>query len=367
MRSAARLAVGAAFAAVLAPLPVAAAKPGREFAASVRAPFTGDFDAMVARRMVRILVVPNQTAYFVDKGTQRGIAYDGGRAFEEEINRNRKKGTLRIEVVFVPVRRDDLFGALVRGEGDLAAGNLTITPERQDIVDFTLPVFTGVDEIVVTGPASPAIQSLDDLAGKKVFVRPSSSYFQSLGRLNAEFSKRGMPAVAIERAPEELEDEDILEMLNAGLIEVVIVDSHRAGFWTQVLPDIRLHPDIAMRKNGEIAWATRKNSPQLAAVANAVIEKHRIGSAFGNQKFKEYLKSLKYVKRASSEQERRKLLELVAIFRKYADRCDFDWLMMAAQGYQESRLDQSVRCEEPGRGHRHQAGDAGHREGAPGR
>ncbi len=321
----------------------AAAKPGAEFTESVRKPYTGDLDGMLERRRVRILVVPSQTAYFVDKGTQRGITYDAGRGFEDELNKKRKKGSPHIEVVFVPVSRNEILKALVNGQGDIAAANLTITPERQKFVEFAAPNLTEVAEIVVTGPQSPEIKSVDDLSGKQIFVRPSSSYFQSLWHLNEEFSKQGKPGVVIEQAPEEIEDEDVLQMLNSGLIELAIVDNHKAEFWSQVLPNIKLHSDVTVRKGGEVAWAVRKNSPQLLAVVSDFAKTHGKGTAFGNQKFKEYLKNLKYVKSANSEAERKKLLELIALFRKYSEQYDFDWLMMAAQGYQESRLDQSVK------------------------
>jgi len=140
-------------------------------------PWLGDFDGMLERRRIRWLVVPSRTFYFVDKGTQRGLSYDHGKAFEDEVNRKLKKKTLRVEVVFVPVRPDDLLPALLQGRGDVAAANLTITPERQQFVDFSAPLWTGVDEIVVTGPTSPKIASVDGLAGREIFVRLSSSYF----------------------------------------------------------------------------------------------------------------------------------------------------------------------------------------------
>ena len=132
---------------------------------------------------------------------------DVGKAFEDEINQKRKKGEPRIEVVFVPVHRDDLLKDIVEGKGDIAIANLTITPERQKFADFSVPVLTDVKEIVVTGPQSPEIKTLDDLSGKKIFVRPTSSYFQSLWHLNEEFSKKGKPGVVVEQAPEELEDD----------------------------------------------------------------------------------------------------------------------------------------------------------------
>lgn len=303
----------------------------------------GDFDGMVKRRQIRILVVHSKTFFFIDGGTQRGFSYDAGRAFEDAINEKLGLRLLRVEAVFIPVSAGELLPALLHGRGDIAIANLTVTPERQQFVDFSAPLWTGVDEVVVTGPASPPIASVDDLSGQEIFVRLSSSYFQSLWHVNERFGKSGLPPLRVKAAPEQLEDEDILEMLNAGLIPLAVVDSHKAEFWAQMLPNIRLHPEAAVRTGGEIAWAFRKNSPQLAAVVNEFAAKHGKGTQFGNAKFKEYLRNTQYVQDASSTEEFRKLLRMIQIFQRYAKQYDFDWLMLAAQGYQESRLDQGVK------------------------
>ena len=305
--------------------------------------WTGDFDGMVKRRQIRILVVHSKTFYFIDGGTQRGFSYDAGRAFEDAINKKLGLRLLRVEAVFIPVSAGELLPALLHGRGDVAIANLTVTPERQQFVDFSVPLWTGVDEVVVTGPASPPIASVHDLSGQEVFVRLSSSYFQSLWHVNERFGKSGLPPLRVKAAPEQLEDEDILEMLNAGLIPLAVVDSHKAEFWAQMLPNIRLHPEAAVRTGGEIAWAFRKNSPQLAAVVNEFAAKHGKGTLFGNAKFKEYLRNTQYVQDASSTEEFRKLLRMIQIFQRYAKQYDFDWLMLAAQGYQESRLDQGMK------------------------
>ncbi len=142
------------------------------FLAAVNAPFTGDFDAMVERRLIRALVVYSGTFYFLDRGTQRGISYEALQMFEKQINEKLGTGTLKVQVALLPVRRDRLIPLLVDGIGDLAIGNLTITPERQELVDFSIAAYSGVDEVVVTGPSGPDITSVDDLA--KEFGRPVS-------------------------------------------------------------------------------------------------------------------------------------------------------------------------------------------------
>ena len=298
---------------------------------------------MIAKRRIRILVIYNKTFYFVDRGRQRGATYDLGRAFEDDLNRRLGTGNLKVNVVFIPVSRDQLIPGLVKGLGDIAAANLTITDERRQQVDFSVPLFTGVDEIVVTGPASPPIESAQDLAGQEVFVRKSSSYHESLLRLNAELEQAGKRAVRLKLAPETLEDEDLLEMVNAGLVRFVVVDSHKAEFWAQIFPKIRLHPNAAVRTGGEIAWAFRKNSPKLRAALNPFLDAHKKGTSFGNQTFNRYLRSAKYVRNSLAPKELEKYQRTVALFRKYGDRYGFDALMLTAQGYQESQLDNQRR------------------------
>ena len=332
-----------ALAALVAAGLAGAARGEEALAPAAFQPFTGDYDAMVERRRIRVLVVPSRTFYFVDGGTQRGLAYDQGRAFEDQINKKRGKKHMRVEVMFLPTSFDDLLPALIQGRGDIAIANLTVTPERKEWVDFSAPLWTGVDEIVVTGPGSPPIARVEDLAGQEIFVRLSSSYFQSLWALNLRFGEMGLPPVKVKPAPEQLQDEDLLEMVNAGLVPVVVVDSHKADFWAQILPAIQLHRDVKLREGAEIGWAFRKNSPQLRAAVDAFAKQHGKGTLFGNAKFREYLKNTEYVKNATSQAELVKLLKTIELFQRYADRYDFDWLMLAAQGYQESRLDQNVK------------------------
>jgi membrane-bound lytic murein transglycosylase MltF len=303
----------------------------------------GDLDEMVKRRRIRVLLVYSKTFYFIDRGRQRGATYDFVRLFEDELNRRLKTGNLRVQVVFIPVGRDELIPGLLEGRGDIAAANLTITDERRKDVDFSDPIGTGVDEIVVTGPSSPPIQTVQDLSGQEVFVRQSSSYHESLLRLNAELEKAGKPPVRLKLAPETLEDEDLLEMVNAGLVRLVVVDNHKAEFWAQIFPKIQLHPEAAVRTEGAVGWAFRKNSPKLAAAVNRFIAGHRMGSNLGNQIFNRYLRDAKYVRNSLDPDELRKYEQTVQLFRQYGERYDFDALMLTAQGYQESQLDNQRR------------------------
>ena len=305
--------------------------------------WTGDLDGMIKRRVIRILVTYNKTHYFVDRGTQRGLTYEFGRLFEADLNKKLKSKHLLVHVVFVPVSRDTLISGLLEGRGDVAAANLTITPERLKLVDFSDPTFRNVSEIVVTGPGADPIASAEDLSGKEVFVRKTSSFYESLEKLNADFAKSGKAPVKVRLAPEELETEDILEMVNAGLIKITIADNHLAEFWKKVLPKIGLHPEAAVRTGGEIAVMIRKDSPQLKQALNDFLARYPERSATRNQVLQKYLKNTKFVKNATSQEEMAKFARTVEFFRKYGDKYDLDYLLMMAQGYQESRLDQNAK------------------------
>jgi membrane-bound lytic murein transglycosylase MltF len=299
---------------------------------------------MVRQRQVRALVVYSKTLYFVDRGTQRGLSYSALKEFENYLNRRIKPRSkqLRMHLVFVPVSRDQLLPALLDGRGDIAVANLTVTPEREEVVDFSDPVYENATEIVVTSKDAPPMTSTQDLSGREVYVRKSSSYCASLGKLNETLAAAGKPMAELRLVDEHLEDEDLLEMVNAGLIDTIVVDDHKAQFWARIFPDIRLHPDVQLRSHGRIAWAVRKDNPRFKALVNQFVRGHKAGTKFGNLLLTQYLKSTAWAKRALSERDLARFRRTVDVFRKYGERYGFDYLMLVAQGYQESGLDQSV-------------------------
>jgi membrane-bound lytic murein transglycosylase MltF len=330
-----------ALAALLA-APAQAAGPGLDLR-HVEQKWRGDLDGMIERRMIRALVVYSKTFYFLDRGAPHGTSYDTLTAFEAYLNKTLKKRHLRVHVVFIPVARDELLPALLEGRGDIASANLTITPARETLVDFSDPFWTQVSELLVTGPSAPEIRGLEDLSGRDILVRGSSSYFEHLVRLNRRLHEEGKDRVELKLAPEQLEDEDLLEMVNAGLIPYIIVDSHKARFWAKIFKHITVREDIAVNRGGKIAWAFRKRSPELEAAVNKFVKRARKGTLFGNTTFTKYLENTKWVRNATSQREMERFERMVGLFKKYAKRYDFDWLMLAAQGYQESRLDQRRR------------------------
>jgi membrane-bound lytic murein transglycosylase MltF len=301
--------------------------------------WSGDLDGMLERRLLRVLVPYSKTLYFQDQGQARGIVHDSGVELEKWLNRKHGNKTLPIRVIFIPTARTHLLQDLIDGHGDIAAGNLTITPEREKIVDFTETGGKDVSEIVVTGPSAPEIHNLTDLGGMSIYVRRSSSYYEHLIKLQ---KARGI-ALKIIPADEILEDEDLLEMVNAGLLPMAIVDDHKARFWAQFFDEITLREDLSIHQGGMIAWAIRKNSPLLTAELNEFGRVEGRQKGLTNMLLKRYLGSTRYVSKSTSSNEIAKFNALSEMFKKYAEMYALDHLLLMAQGYQESRLDQSVR------------------------
>ena len=306
-------------------------------------PFTGDFDEIVKRRALRVGVTFNRTHYFIDRGQERGLTYEALKLFETDLNADLKTGNLKVHVVIVPMSRDLLAPSLLKGKVDMIAAMVTVRPELEAIAAFSEPTRTNVSQVVVTGPGAPAIASVDDLAGQAVFVRTASAYYDSITKLNTQLKARGKPVVIINEAPDVLEDDDILEMVNAGIAPITVVDDYLAEFWRQVFTGITVHTDVAVRTGGRLAVAFRKDNPKLREAVNEWLRKHQKGDAFRNTVERRYLQNTKFVKNAAADAERKKLEGVAEIFKKYGAEYKVDYLLMAAQGYQESTLDQGVK------------------------
>lgn len=306
----------------------------------IREKFLGDYPEMLKRRMIRVLIPPSKTFFFIDRGKKQGLTYEAVMAFEKFVNKKIRSKHLRIKVVAIPTTREHLLNDLRNGYGDIAAGNLTITPERLQLVDFCDPFLTGVDEVIAASTSVAPLKSLFDLSGKEVYVRKSSSYYSSLVKLNKNFVQLHKKPVRIKLADEYLEDEDLLEMVNAGLLPMIVIDNTKGRFWAKIFPKVRLYPNIKLRTGGRIAWAVRKNCPKLKKVINEFVRKNKKGTLTGNILYNRYLKNTKYITNNLKASERKKFEQTVALFKKYAHKYDFPYLLLTALAYQESGLDQ---------------------------
>jgi membrane-bound lytic murein transglycosylase MltF len=306
-------------------------------------PWKGDYEGMIERRVIRVLVPYGGYQFYYDDGQPKGAVYELVQRFETYINEQLDRRNIKVYVVVIPVSRDELLPALLKGHADFVAADLTPTEARSSEFNFSRPLLIGINEVIVTGPAAPQVATLDDLAGQEIFVRQSSSYFEHLRRLSATMEASGLESPQIEPTDELLEAEDLLEVVNAGMIGMTVLDDYKARFWAGVFPEITVREDLVINEGGTIAWATRKDTPELSKVINQFLRKFGKGSMIGNDTFNRYLKDAARVRCAHSGNNTGKTEALADVFQTYGEQFDFDWLMLAAQGFQESGLRQDRR------------------------
>jgi membrane-bound lytic murein transglycosylase MltF len=304
---------------------------------------TEDLSSMRERKLIRALVTLSKTDFFIYEGQLRGLQAELLQAYEKALNAGVSRRELKTHIAFVPVPFEELIPALIDGRGDIAAALLTITPEREKQVNFVSGRRMKVSEVLVTHENVVDIQNLDDLAGRRIYVLRGSSYVEHLEALNEELASRMLSPMRVVEADASLLSEDLLELVNAGVVSVTVVDDFKAELWAQVFPNIVVRDDIKINEDGYIGWAVRANNPELEASLNEFLPQVRRGSYLGNILVTRYFGSTRWIRNPLDDFERKKLEQFMLLFQRYGDQYDFDWLAVVAQAYQESGLDHTVR------------------------
>ena len=308
------------------------------------AAWKGDFDGMRTRGVIRVLVPYSRTLFYHDKGSERGVTATLVREFEKHLlKKYGGKGKIPVTIAIIPTTRDKLMKDLRAGRGDIAAGDITITADRARDIDFSIPIGKPFNEVILSGPSSPPVKTLDDMAGKTVYARPITSYYTHLKDMNRDFAKRKLPQMKIARLPDDLADEDVLEMVNAGLIDFAVADSWLADVWRKPLPKMKIHGDINPATGMQAAWAFRKNSPLLVAEVNDFIKNKINKQGLATVAVRQAKLRALPLKNSRTDAEIKRFGDSIDVFKKYGGQYGFDHLMLSAQGYQESRLDQAAR------------------------
>ncbi len=304
---------------------------------------TDDLDALIGKGVIRVLVSYNTTNYKVADSQARGFEYELMMKYRAYLRTRVNPRSWPVQFVFIPLPADELLPTLIEGRGDIVAAGLTITPERAAQVDFTRPYIRNVAEVVIAAPSVQGLNALDDLSGREVYVGADTSYAASLDRLNQSFKDRGLAPIKIVAANQHLATEDIIELVDADAIALTVVDGHLAQLWSKIYPNMVVRDDLKLSEGGEVAWAVRKNSPQMIESLNTFIGTAAQGTLIGNILLNRYFLDARWYENPLDEESRRKLDEISALLIKYADRYGFDWRLLAALAYQESEFNHSVR------------------------
>ncbi|HXV75528.1 MAG TPA: transporter substrate-binding domain-containing protein [Candidatus Polarisedimenticolaceae bacterium] len=286
---------------------------------------TGDLDEIRNGRTLRVLTRNNAATYFVYRGELIGFEYEFVREFA------RRQG-LRLEMI-VPPSGDDLLPWLLDGRGDLIAAALTPTAARRAMgVQFSQP-YNFVSQLVVARADEDRLTQPADLAGRSVVVRPSSAYRTTLEQLRYT----GID-VAIVDAPEQMETSEIIDRVASGEFDLTLADSHIVEIELTWRDDVRAV--FALTEEKPLGWVVRGDNPQLLGAVNDYIEEEYRG-LFYNVIYDRYFNDEHRIRRhyQAWESSSGELSPYDALIRRYAERYGFDWRLIVALMYQESRFD----------------------------
>jgi membrane-bound lytic murein transglycosylase MltF len=306
-------------------------------------PHFDKLDGMVKRHEVRVLVHWSKTDYFVENGEQKGIAWEMARDFEKFLNAELHTGKKPVSVIIVPVSRDKQIEYLEEGRGEMSFTFMHETPALRGRVDFSAPIDDNVSEIIMRNKKSPSIRSEKDLSGKTIHLRATSTYLSTLTTINASLKANGLREARIKFLSEHLADSDILELMDGGLIDYTILDDYRGAFWASVFPRVVAEIGHPLAEKKPISFMLRTGTPRLKSLLDRFIASHKIGTTYGNVLFKRYFKTNRYARTIMGSEEHKRFHTLTVLFQRYGKKYGFDHLMLMAQGFQESRLDQNLK------------------------
>ena len=289
--------------------------------------YKDDLPGIKHRRVLRVLTRNNAATYFVWRGQFLGFEYELMKRFADSQG-------LHLEMV-VPNRWGDLIPTLKAGGGDLIAASMTITDERRKQgIAFSRP-YNKVTEELVARIDDNAISDVKDLEGRTIVVRRSSSYWATLEKLLAKGINFELVA-----APDNMETEEIISRVASGEYDLTVADSHILSVELIWRRDIK--PVLTLNGPVSHGWAVREADKQLLAALNEFLDKEYKGRFYNLVYDKYFQNTHRILDHVASHQEhaaKGNISPYDAEVQKYAEEYGFDWALIVAQMYQESRFD----------------------------
>ena len=288
--------------------------------------YTDDFDAIKKRKTLRVITRNNAASYFLWRGELLGFEYELVKAFA-------KQHKLRLEIISAPSHEAQIT-LLLQGKGDIIASFLTVTENRKQRGISFSRYHHKASEIIVSRADDNSIQTTGDLAGRSIYVRKSSAYWETLQTLKNTGLKFNLIA-----APENMETEEIIGQVASGEYDLTLADNHLLDIELTWRDDI--HAALVIGDVRDNAWAIRSNNPQLLKAVNQFIKK-QYRSLFYNITYDKYFKNAHRIKKYRAQRidlnPDGTLSPYDTLVKKYAQKYGFDWRLLVAQMYQESRF-----------------------------
>jgi membrane-bound lytic murein transglycosylase MltF len=288
---------------------------------------------IIKNKYIRFITSPSAFDYYIYQGKHKGYQYELAKEFVKYLNKKytNKKSPLKIQFEMVPVPHGEMIQALRDGRGDIIAANLTITANRKDKILFSKPL-RKTKELVIT-----RVENKEETIWKKrMAVRKHTSFFEHIKKWN---KKNNDKFLQVDYVNKKLEIENIVELLSYGKYDFALVDEHIYNFFKDIYPTIVLAKNQPFKTKTQISWATRKESNKLMTEINKFIPTIKKGTWLGNIFHNKYFEDLSLIVRS---RENGQISNYDSIIKKYAKKYNWDWRLISALCFQESRFNPSI-------------------------
>jgi len=280
---------------------------------------TEDLEGIRKRRVLRVLTRNNAATYFLWRGQLKGFEYELAGEFARELG-------LRLEMI-VPREGESLYDLLRQGRGDMIAAALIPPPERQlDGLTFCHP-YSFVSHVVVARSDEDSPARFTDLRGRTIFVHRSSPFWRTLAPLEKDWG------FTLEAAPESLGAAGIIGRVATREYDLTAVDTQTLAIERSWRDDVQAA--VTLRGEIPLSWAVRESNPRLREAVDAFVRRSYRG-LFYNVIHDRYFRDQRRIAERQIHGDR--LSPYDEIVKRIADEYGFDWRMVVAQMYQESRF-----------------------------
>jgi len=278
--------------------------------------------------VLRVLVNQSRNSSGEIKGEAIGVEYARLRAFEQHLNRDAASGKA-ITLKIIPKAKDQLLGALQRGEGDLVAPGELLPLAGMKGISRSRPVVRDVSLVLVGRQGGPRYQRLEQLSGRSLALPPGSAAGPALARLNKQLMERKLAPIVAEWVDPTLAVEDVLEMVQAGVYPATVVEQTIAQRWAKVMPKLRIEQNLSLGDKASMHWFVRKDASMLRASADRFLKDFAL-PANQDAAFERVYRRLYKVQYPLDRLGRQRLEKVRPTLQRYAEQIELDWLNLAA-------------------------------------
>lgn len=296
-----------------------------------------DLPAIRSSKVLRVLVNQSRNSSGDVQGEEIGVEYHRLQAFENYLN-GHARDAQRVTFKIIPKAKNQLLSALRRGEGDLVAPGELLDATGVEGIQASAPIVSQVPLLLIGVKGERAFKHVEQLSGRTLSLPAGSAADEAVHQLNQRLALRKLPPVKIEWVDPSLAVEDVLEMVQAGIFHLTVVEKPIAERWDRVMPKLRVDRALALSTGSDMHWYVRQDASALRASIDQFLTTYRAPVDQDVVLQKAY-KGLYRVHNPLARADRKRLEQLRPMLQRHADAQGIDWLSLAALAFKESALD----------------------------